>query len=93
MGKDDSPKLEEELRESVVVVEVEEGLPRNPKSSKFPLTRATKFLRRTFSRQKDSPSPWYKLVRNTLYLFTAAIVLAVIAVVFVKPSLPNFLHC
>ena len=87
MGKDGPPISEEGLK--VSVAEVEEGLPQKPKPRKFLLIRVTKFLRRTFSRQKDSPSPWYKLVRNALYLFTAAIVLAVIAVVFVTPSLPN----
>jgi len=79
MEKDQSPRSEDGLR--VRAVEIEEELPRKPKSRKALLRRTAKFLRRPFSRQKDSPSPWHKLVRNALYLLTAAVILAVVAVV------------
>ena len=83
MEKDSSLTPDEGLR--VSVVEMEEGLPSKSKTRKQLLKRISKLFRRTFCLQEGSPSPWYKLFRNALYLLTAATVLAVIAVVFVSP--------
>ena len=86
MEKDNSLTPDEGLR--VSVVDMEEGLPARSITRKQLLQRISKIFRRIFCPQKDSPSPWYKLFRNALYLLTAATVLAVIAVVFVSPNFP-----
>jgi len=87
MGRDLTDGVEPGLK--VLVVDVEEGHPKS--ESKSHLLRFTSVLRRSFNRQKSGESPWPRIVRHCLYLFTAALALAVIAIMYEAP-LPFFFN-
>jgi hypothetical protein len=79
MLQDISDKVDPELK--VSVVDIEEG-PR-PSRSRQRLRSCISILQRSFHRRNDSEeSPWPKLVRKTLYLLTAIVGLAIIAVMY-----------
>lgn len=93
MGNDIASKPEDGLR--ISVVEMEEGIPQKPQLQKHLLKRIKPPFQRLFRIRSDpedpKESPWLKLFRRALYLLSSAIVLAVIAIVFVThPSLYGF---
>ncbi len=64
------------------VIDIEEGHPPISQPKVQRLHRFGLILRRPFlGRNISDESPWLKVARRALYLFTAVIVLAVIAVV------------
>jgi len=81
--QDISDKLDPELK--VSVVDIEEGT--RPSRSGHRLRSCISILQRSFRRRNDSEeSPWPKLVRKTLYLLTAIVGLATIAVMYEESS-------
>ena len=84
MMNDISDKEDPELK--VSVVDIEDGV--GPSRSKQRLRSCISILQRSFRRRLDSEeSPWPKLVRRTLYLLTAVVGLATIAVMYEESSL------
>jgi hypothetical protein len=79
-----SDKVDPELK--VSVVDIEEGT--RPSKSSQRLWSCISILQRSFHRRNDSEeSPWPKLVRKTLYLLTAVVGLATIAVMYEESPL------
>jgi hypothetical protein len=79
-----SDKVDPELK--VSVVDIEEGT--RPSRSGHRLRSCISILQRSFRRRNDSEeSPWPKLVRKTLYLLTAIVGLATIAVMYEESTL------
>lgn len=72
----------------ISTVEMEAGLPQKPERKRQLLKRIASPFQRVFNLRGDpndpKQSPWLKLFRRALYLLSSAIVLAVIAVVFVN---------
>ena len=63
----------------VSVVDVEEGLPKYPRNTRR--SRLASNFRKAFDfRNKTGPSPWPLLIRRLIYLFSAALLLAIFAV-------------
>jgi len=80
MGEKPEGPIEPEIQElKISVVDVEEGLPKY--SRKTRRSRLASNFRRVFDfRNKSDPSPWPQLIRRLIYLFTAALLLAIFAV-------------
>ena len=79
---EEKPKgdIEPEIKElKVSVADVEEGLPKY--SRKTRRSRLASNFRLAFDfKNKPGPSPWPLLIRRLIYLFSAALLLAILAV-------------
>ena len=80
MGKEANDDIEPGMKEfKVSVVDIEECISRPPRKPRRQQLAAN--LRRLLDfRNKSDPSPWPQLVRRLIYLFSAALLLAIFAV-------------
>jgi hypothetical protein len=80
MGKEFKDGIEPGVNElKISVVDIEECLPKPPRGHRR--QRLASSLRRVFDfRNKSEQSPWPQLVRRLIYLFLAALLLAIFAV-------------
>jgi hypothetical protein len=79
-GEGNPDDIEPGMKElKVSVVDIEECISRPPRKPRRQQLAAT--LRRLVDfRNKSDPSPWPQLVRRLIYLFSAALLLAIFAV-------------
>jgi hypothetical protein len=80
MGKEAKDNIEPGMKElKVSVVDIEECISRRPRKSRRQQLAAN--LRRLLDfRNNSDPSPWPQLIRRLIYLFSAALLLAIFAV-------------
>jgi hypothetical protein len=81
MGNESKDKIEPEVKElRVSVVDIEECRPKPSQKNRQKWFASS--VRRVFNVQnKSEQSPWPKLIRRLLYLFSAALLLGIFAVV------------
>jgi hypothetical protein len=80
MGKELRDDIEPGVTElKISVVDIEEGLSKSPFKSR-PQRLASSLRRVLDFRNKSEQSPWPLLVRRLIYLFSAALLLAILAV-------------
>ncbi|CZR65895.1 uncharacterized protein PAC_15795 [Phialocephala subalpina] len=68
----------------ISIVELEAGLPRRSRRTRYRnwMRNTKSMLRRAFDRKSPTEeSPWPKIVRHLLYIFTAAVILATITMI------------